>query len=103
MSTMSSMRMASVKASCKPAKRLPSVDWAARPATTPMMPAEARMVAPSCCIAGSVHSAAPTVMVMIIAPATRWSSANLRLQAARAAAVRILLADPYPSPSTRWP
>ena len=44
--TVSPSRTMSPKAICSPAKRLPSVDWAATPATMPRMPAEASSEAP---------------------------------------------------------
>src|SRR5690554_7277579 len=52
--TMSSSRRRSPKAICSPAIKLPKVDWAARPATTPNTPAEASRLVPSPRTAGNV-------------------------------------------------
>ena len=58
--TVSPMRTMSPKAIWSPANRLPSVDWAATPATMPMMPAEASIEVPAARMSGNVSSIAAT-------------------------------------------
>ncbi len=72
--TVSPIRTMSPKAICSPAKRLPSVDWAATPATMPRTPAEASIEVPTVCMAGNVSSIAATATVVTIAMTTRWIS-----------------------------
>lgn len=62
----------SPKAICSPAKRLPSVDWAAMPATMPISPAEASIEAPKPRIAGKVSSMAAIATTPTTAVTTRW-------------------------------
>ncbi|CAM5518738.1 hypothetical protein STENM223S_10679 [Streptomyces tendae] len=68
------MRTMSPKAIWNPANRLPSVDWAATPATMPMMPAEASSEAPAARIAGNVSSIDDTATTPTIAVTTRMIS-----------------------------
>lgn len=70
--TVSPMRTMSPKAIWKPAKRLPSVDWAATPATMPITPAEASIEVPTVRIAGKVSSIAAIATVATTAVTTRW-------------------------------
>ena len=64
--TTSPTRIASVNANCKPAKTLPSVCWAARPAMTERTPAEARTVV----IAWRAASNVPTIATAPITTTT---------------------------------
>jgi hypothetical protein len=72
--TVSPMRTMSPKAIWNPANRLPSVDWAATPATMPMIPAEASSEAPAARIAGNVSSIDATATTPTIAVTTRMIS-----------------------------
>lgn len=72
--TVSPIRTMSPNAICSPAKRLPSVDWAATPATMPSTPAEASIEVPTVRIAGNVSSIAATATVATTAVTTRWIS-----------------------------
>ena len=56
--TMSPTRIESENASCSPAKKLPSEDWAAMPATTENRPAEANTEVPATRARGKVMSMA---------------------------------------------
>lgn len=65
------MRTMSPKAIWKPAKRFPRVDWAATPATIPMIPAEASTEVPSARKLGKVTSIAATAMTATRTVTTR--------------------------------
>lgn len=71
--TVSPIRTVSLKAICSPAKKLPSVPWAAMPATTLMIPAEASRLVPMVRAAEKVSSITATVTTAISALTTRRS------------------------------
>lgn len=86
------MRTMSPKAIWKPAKRFPRVDWAAMPATMPMMPADASSEVPSARKVGNVSSIAAaattatrtvtTRMISVTWVRTRRTRAGSRVPAA---------------------
>ncbi len=72
--TVSPSRTMSPNAIWNPAKRLPSVDWAATPATMPSRPAEASIDVPTARIGGNVSSIAAMATTVTTAMTTRWIS-----------------------------
>ena len=70
--TMSPTRIESENASCSPAKKLPSEDWAAMPATTENRPAEANTEVP--------RAARGKVMSMAAIPSSQIVTVVMRLR-----------------------
>lgn len=71
---MSPIRTMSPKAIWNPAKRLPRVDWAATPATMPMIPAEASSEVPTARKSGKVSSIAAAATTATTAVTIRMIS-----------------------------
>ncbi len=74
--TTSSIRIGWVKAIWRPAMKVPIVRWAAMPTTIPMIPADAKMVVPSCLTFSKVISIIPNARTQTTIITIRFKTFN---------------------------